>query len=42
MYNFVFGIPERQIIARNDVIRRSDRENRCRSLGCMLKEEPKI
>jgi len=38
---FVFGAPKRHIIAWNDVIWRIDRKNRCRSLGCRLKKEPK-
>ena len=38
---FVFGTPKRHILARNDVIWRIYHENRCRGLGCRLKEEPK-
>ena len=38
---FCFGIPNWHILARNHVIWLIDRENRCRGLGCRLKEEPK-
>ena len=37
----IFGTPKRHILARNSVIWRIDRENRCRALGCRLREEPK-
>jgi len=40
MWNFVFGTPKRHILARNDVIWRIDRENRCRELLCTASPEP--
>jgi len=37
----LFWDPKKHISARNRVIWRIDRENRCRGLGCRLTEEPK-
>ena len=38
--NFCFRDPKWHILARNDVIGRSDRKSRCRGLGGTLSEEP--
>jgi len=38
---FCFRDPKRHTLARNRVIWRINRENRCRGLGCRLSEEQK-
>ena len=39
--DFGFATPKRHFLARNRVVRRILRQNRCNRLGCSLSQEPK-